>query len=530
LIKNLMDSAAMQLGKERNGQVDPGRGDGVGPDPAALLKAKGVFKHYGGVRALRGVSMTVGPGEVHGLIGENGCGKSTFLKILSGQILPDRAEISLGDAPLPFGSPIESLAAGIATVTQETTLVPDLSVAENIVMGRRAIRRWWGIDRKASRRRVAGLLERLDLRLDPRTPVKRLRPDEKQMVEIVRAISMDARVLILDEPTSSLTDEEVGSLFAVVRGLKQHGVSTIFVSHRLPEVFELTDRITVFRNGETVAERRTAELDTGRLIELMVGKELEEKHPPGRPPAFARPRLEVSGLTVPGLIEDVSFAVGPGEIVGFSGLIGAGRSELLKAIFGLHPSARGSVEIDGIDALSRNPREAMRNGIALVPADRKEQGLILEMSIRENLVMAGTARTPRLLRPRRRREAEEMARTVEEFRVAGARGAGSAPIGSLSGGNQQKIVLAKWLATAPKAILLDEPTRGVDVGAKEEIYSILDDLRSRGSAIVVSSSETPELMRLCDRIFVMFRGRIVASMSNQDASENEIAHYATGNG
>ncbi|MBS1879396.1 MAG: sugar ABC transporter ATP-binding protein [Actinobacteria bacterium] len=494
-----------------------------------MLAAENVFKHYGGVHALHDAALHVGVGEVHGLIGENGSGKSTFLKILSGQILPDQAEITLDGEPLPLGKPTLSLASGIATVTQETTLVPDLSVAENIVLGRRAVRRWWGLDRRASRKRAAEVLDRLDLHVDPRTIVNRLRPDEKQMVEIARAISMDAKVLILDEPTSSLTDEEVAALFGVVKSLKAHGVSTIFVSHRMKEVFEITDRVTVLRDGKLVAERDTAELDSAGLIELMVGNKLEEKTPPTLSTTSGEVKLKVDHLVVPGMVQDVSFEVGPGEIVGFAGLIGAGRSELLKAIFGLHPTAEGRVELDGAEVLSHNPRHAMRNGIALVPADRKEQGLILEMSIKENLVMAHTARSWRLGRPPRRREAKEVAQAVESFRVAGAKGRGGASIGSLSGGNQQKIVLAKWLATSPQAILLDEPTRGVDVGAKEEIYGLLDDLRSSGSAILVSSSETPELIRLCDRIFVMFRGRIVASMANENASESAIANYATGN-
>ncbi|MEZ5077513.1 MAG: sugar ABC transporter ATP-binding protein [Solirubrobacterales bacterium] len=493
-----------------------------------LLSARGVDKHYGGVYALTDASLEVGHGEVHGLIGENGSGKSTLLKILCGQTMPDSADIDLEGAPLPLGNPVRSLVAGIATVTQETTLVPELSVAENIVLGRRAIRRWWGLDRKASRARASEVLDRLDLRLDPRAIVERLRPDERQMVEIARAISMDARVLILDEPTSSLTDEEVESLFGVIRNLKERGVSTIFVSHRLKEVFEITDHLTVLRDGVTVAREAIADLDAGKLIALMVGKQVDHK-PPAAAPAAGRTRLEVSDLAVPGIIEDVSFEVGAGEIVGFAGLVGAGRSELLKTIFGLHPSAEGRIEIDGADAWSRGPRQAMRNGIAFVPADRKEQGLILPMSIRENLVMAHTARLRRLRRPPRRREVDQLDEVVANLRVAGATGRGGAPISSLSGGNQQKIVLAKWLAVDPKAILLDEPTRGVDVGAKEEIYGILDRLRTNGPAILVSSSEMSELLRLCDRIFVMYRGKIVTCLAKEDASETVIAHYATGN-
>ncbi|MBS1888704.1 MAG: sugar ABC transporter ATP-binding protein [Actinobacteria bacterium] len=500
-----------------------------GAAQAPLLHALDVNKHYGGVKALTEASLEVGHGEVHGLIGENGSGKSTLLKILSGQTLPDEANVTLDGKPLPLGNPVRCLDAGIATVTQETTLVPELSVAENIVLGRRAIRRWWGVDRRASRQRAVEVLDRLDLRLNPRTPVKRLRPDERQMVEIARAISMDARVLILDEPTSSLTDEEVDSLFGVVTNLKAHGISTIFVSHRLKEVFHITDSLTVLRDGRTIAKEATADLDVDKLIALMVGRHMEQKTGGAPPAKLGKTRLSVSKLTVPGMIEDVSFEVASGEIVGFAGLIGAGRSELLQAIFGLHASAEGTIELDGANVWNRNPHQAMNNGFALVPADRKEEGLILPMSIRENLMIARTADSFRLRRPPLRREAEELDQVVGSLRVAGAKGRGGAPIASLSGGNQQKIVLAKWLAVDPKVILLDEPTRGVDVGAKDEIYEILDRLREGGPAILVSSSETPELLRLCDRIFVMFRGRIVTALAKDDASESAIAHYATGN-
>ncbi len=491
-----------------------------------VLVAEGVHKHYGGVHALRGASLEARAGEVHGLVGENGSGKSTLLKVLSGQTLPDRASLSLDGEQLPLGDPVRALAAGIATVTQETTLVPHLSVAENVLLGRRSVRRWYGIDRRATRKRAIEALERLGLKLNPASPVSRLRPDEKQMVEIARAISMDARVLILDEPTSSLTDEEVEALFAATRKLSSQGVATIFVSHRLKEVFALTDRVTVLRDGQTVATEPTVKMDSNRLIELMVGHRPEQVPPAHRVESGREGCLRVRGLTVTGLVEDASLEVARGEIVGISGLVSAGRSELLKAIFGLYPWAAGDAELDGVPLVSRGPREAMRRGLAYVPDDRKELGLVLDMSSRENLVMAQTARSARILRPSRARESMRLREAVEQFRVRGAVNGG--PVASLSGGNQQKIVLAKWLALRPKAILLDEPTRGVDVGAKEEIYELLERLRAEELAVLVSSSETPELLRLCDRILVMFRGRIVASLHREEADEARIAHYATG--
>ncbi len=493
----------------------------------SALVASVLHKHYAGVKALSGASLEVARGEVHGLIGENGSGKSTLLKILAGQTMPDSADITVDGTPLSPGHPSRSLAAGIATVTQETTLVPDLSVAENILLGRRAVRRWYGLDRQATLRRAGEVLERLELTIDPRVSVSQLRPDQKQMIEIARAISMEVRILILDEPTSSLTDDEVETLFAVVRTLRGHGVSTIFVSHRLNEIFELTDRVTVLRDGRTVSTERTADLDSDRLIELMVGKRPE--HPAADPAAIASgpATLSVRNLRVPGKVEGVSLDIAPGEIVGLAGLVGAGRSDVLKAIFGLHRGATGDVELDGEALALSGSRHAMRRGIGYVPADRKEQGLVLPMSTRENLVMARTSRLARFRHPSRSREVEQVREAWDAFHITRMASSG-APVGSLSGGNQQKVVLAKWLGTAPKVILLDEPTRGVDVGAKDEIYALLEGLRAERLAVLVSSSEAPELLRLCDRVLVMYRGRVTAVMSRAEATEARIAHYATG--
>lgn len=495
----------------------------------SLLLAEGVHKHYGGVRALRGVTLDVRSGEVHGLVGENGSGKSTLLRILSGQVLPDRATVKLNGGSLPFGDPTRSLASGIATVTQETTLVPDLTVAENILLGRRMVRRWRGMDWRATRARAVKALERLGLDLDPGAIVRDLSPDEQQMVEIARAISMDARILILDEPTSSLTDEEVEALFGVVRTLRSHGVSIVFVSHRIPEVLDLTDRVTVLRDGLTVATRETSELDGDQLIALMVGKELERMTAAtGASPSLEEEaRLRIRNLSVPGLVDDVTLDVAAGEIVGLAGLVGAGRSELLKAIFGLHPRAVGTLEVDGHRIFNADPAEAMTNGIGYVPAERGVLGLVPDMSIRENLMMARTANTLRARHPPRSREMSEVREAIDEFDVRGASN-GNYPVSSLSGGNQQKVVLAKWLRTDPKVLLLDEPTRGVDVGSKAEIYKLLDDIRSEGLAVLMSASETPELLLLCDRVAVMFRGRVVTVLERRHATEARIAHYATG--
>jgi len=491
-----------------------------------FLQATALHKRYGGVHALRGARIAVYPGEVHALVGENGSGKSTLLNILSGQIRADAGTVSLAGRPTAFRSPTDALAGGIATVTQETTLAPDLSITENVFLGHRMVRRGPLIDWRATRRRALEALRRLGLDIDPSLPVRRLRPDQQQMVEIARALSIDARVLILDEPTSSLTDDEVASLFALVRSLRTEGVAIIFVSHRLKEVFELADRVTVLRDGRTVGEAMVAELDRPTLIQLMVGRALEEIEPPPAQERVGRPALRVRGLTLAGSVSAIDLDVEPGEIVGLAGLVGAGRSELLEMVFGLHRPSAGSVEVDGSPASFRSPRQAIRGGVAFVPADRKVQGLVHEMSVRENLVMAATSPLARLRRPAARRELRVVRESFEGMRIRAT--SSRVLVATLSGGNQQKIVLGKWLATAPRVLMLDEPTRGVDVGSKAEIYQLLFDAAESGLGILVSSSENPELLTLCDRILGMFRGRIAAELSRDEATEARIAHFAGG--
>lgn len=501
---------------------------GVLEETAPVLVAEGVRKRYGGVHALRGARLALRPGEVHGLCGENGSGKSTLLKVISGQVDADDGRVVLEGVETRFGDASEALAAGIATVSQERAVVPDLSVAENIFLGPRKARSWRGIDWRATRRRAREALDRLDCDVELDVPVGRLRPDLQQLVEIARALSTDARVLILDEPTSSLADDEVESLFAAVRLLKGSGVATVFVSHRLEEVFRLVDRVTVLRDGEVVGEGPIGEFDEPRLVHLMIGRELEELEVDHRRHEVEDAVLRVRDLGVPGRVQGVSFDVGPGEVVGLAGLVGAGRSDLLGALFGLEPEATGRIEIDGAPVRVRDPVQALRAGIGFVPADRKGLGLVLDMSLLENVLMAQTSRRLRFARPRRGAEQPVVDAAVRDFRIVAASTAD--PVSQLSGGNQQKVVLAKWFGTEPRVLVLDEPTRGVDVGAKAEIYRLLEAAKARGLAILVSSSETPELQRLCDRILVMFRGAIVARLTNEEADEARIARYAIGQG
>ena len=477
-----------------------------------MLVAEGLHKHYGGARALRGAGLSLFPGEVHGLCGENGSGKSTLLKIVSAQVQADQGRVVLDGRETRFGD-------------ASRALVDDLSVAENIFLGPRKPRSWYGVDWRETHRRARRLLDSLGCRIDLDTPVGRLRPDLQQMVEIARALSSDARVLILDEPTSSLADDEVESLFEAVRALKGSGVATVFVSHRVREVFALCDRITVLRDGEVVGTGSIDAFDERRLVSLMLGRELAALAIEDRRQELVEGAvLRVRDLSVPGRLSGVGFDVAPGEVVGLAGLVGAGRSDLLGALFGLESGISGVVEVDGRRVVPRGPAQAMALGFGFVPADRKTYGLVLDMSVRENLLMARASAKRRLARPNRGSERRAVAAAVREFGISAAGADASAS--QLSGGNQQKLVLAKWFATEPRVLLLDEPTRGVDVGAKADIYRLLEAAKERGLAILVSSSETSELLLLCDRILVMARGRITASFDRADADETVIARAA----
>ena len=492
----------------------------------AFLGVTGIHKRFGGVHALRGAELAVRRAEVHSLVGANGSGKSTLLNILSGQVAPDAGTITLDGAEVRFRDPARALASGIATVTQETTLVPELSVAENILLGPRKVRRWFGIDWRASRRRAAEIQKLLGAEFSVYDQVSDLPPDQQQLVEIARAISMNARVLLLDEPTSSLTEAEVESLFDLVRSLKGRGMTTIFVSHRMSELFALADRVTILRDGRTVEVGEIGSYDPERIIERMVGaapvpttassSDLEEREP----------ALRVRGLSVPGHVHDATLSVGAGEAVGIAGLTGSGRTELLEAIFGLRRPSVGQIEVGSADLRHGRIAEAIENGLAYVPGDRKNQGLVLTMSVTENLMMATTSGSMRLRVPSRVRQRAEARRLAETFGIVAS--SPDAACATLSGGNQQKVVIAKWMRGSPRVLLMDEPTRGVDVGAKREIYRLLADARENGVGILVSSSETEELLLLCDRILVMARGRIVASLDRRQATEANLAHYSMG--
>ena len=494
-----------------------------------LLRITGLEKRYGGVRALRGASLTLSaPGIVHGLIGENGSGKSTMLGILSGQLQPDAGEIELNGSMVRFADPGDALAQGIAMVSQETSVALDLTVAENIFMGHRMSRTWRGIDWRATYRRAAQLMGLVGLECRPDMVMRSLRPDECQMVEIVRALSLNSRLLILDEPTSSLTDDEVEALFTATRRISAQGVSTIFVSHKLEELREVSDELTVLRDGRTVAEGDTASFTPDSIISAMVGGAVRARalRTPARARAFSALALELEGLTLGGAFTDVTLHAGHGEVVGLCGLVGAGRSELLASIFGIVSPTAGEIRVDGEPHAPRSPADAMRRGLGYVPANRKTEGLVLTMSTSDNLTMVSGRERPRLLPPARAAERTEVQRISRSVKLNAQ--SPYAPVQTLSGGNQQKVVLGKWLAAKPKILLLDEPTRGVDVNAKLEIHELLREAATAGTTLLVVSSENSELRNLCDRIIVMFRGRVAADLPVDEAYDDVIARHAGG--
>jgi len=495
-----------------------------------LLALSEVAKRFGGVQALDGACMTVSrPGVVHALAGENGSGKSTMLRILSGQIRADSGIVALAGEPVAFDEPADALKAGIAMVSQETSVAGNLSVAENVLLGH-LVRGRRGVDWPATHRRAADILARLELDYDTRWLVGRMRPDQRQLIEIARAMSTDVRVLILDEPTSSLTDDEVEGLFKAVGQLKRNGMATLFVSHRLDEVFSLSDEITVLRDGSTVAGGAISKFTKESLVTLMIGHApataSERDRPGGARPGEAEPALTLQAVSVTGTLRDIDLDIFPGEIVGVAGLVGAGRSELLETIFGLRNPDGGQMRRSGRPFTPTNPQSAVAQGVGYLPPERRTQGVVLSMSVGDNLTMVETAKDWRLRRPSGNAARAAFANACKSvgLRAPSRR----VLVGTLSGGNQQKVAIAKWLEVKPSVLLLDEPTRGVDVGAKDEIHAHLKAAAARGMAQLVSSSDNTELLDLCDRIVVMFRGRIVASLPRREATEAALTRIAGG--
>ncbi|HET9169212.1 MAG TPA: sugar ABC transporter ATP-binding protein [Actinospica sp.] len=497
------------------------------PEPASVpvLALEGVSKSFGAVRALRSVSLELFAGEAHALAGENGAGKSTLIKVLAGVHRPDEGTVLLDGAPVEFAGPGDARDAGVAVIYQEPTLFPDLSVAENIFMGRQPKRSLGRVDHRAVREAAAALFARLGVAMDPDRPARGLSIADQQLVEIAKALSFDARVLIMDEPTAALTGSEVARLFAVVRTLREQGAAVLFISHRLEEVFALCQRVTTLRDGARVAGEPVEGLTESDLVERMVGRALDELYPK-QDTTVGEVALRVSRLTREGVFTDVSFDVRGGEIVGLAGLVGAGRSEVARAVFGVDRWDAGSVTVGGRELRPGSPSLAMAAGLALVPEDRRAQGLVMEMTIERNIGLSGLKATSRAGLMSRRAERDRALDWATKLQVKYAR-LGDL-VGTLSGGNQQKVVLAKWLATNPSVLIVDEPTRGIDVGTKAEVHRLLSSLAAEGVAVLMISSDLPEILGMADRVLVMHEGRIAAEIPRAQATEQSVMAAATG--
>jgi rhamnose transport system ATP-binding protein len=489
-----------------------------------ILQMTNIVKNFSGVQALRGVGFDLFPGEVHAILGENGAGKSTLIKVITGVHQPNEGEIYLNGQQIHFDNPLAARRQGIAAIYQEPSLFPDLDIAENIFVGRQPVQigrqvAWGRMYREAGK-----LLDSLGVELNPKTKARDLSVAQQQMVEIARALSVNAQILIMDEPTSSLTLAEVEDLFRIVRQLREAGTAIVFISHRLEDLFELADRVTVLRDGQYVGTKPVSEVTNEELIRMMVGRTLSDLFPKQTIEA-GQVMLAVKGLSRTGVFADVSFELRQGEILGMAGLVGAGRTDVARAIFGVAPPTAGVIEIEGRPVTITHPQQAMDLGLAYVPEDRQHHGLVLPMNLSNNItlpILSEYARAGWLDKEEELHSAQKAA-TQMEVKAASlwqkAR--------ELSGGNQQKVVLAKWLATHPRILILDEPTRGIDVGTKAAVHGLMSDLAAQGMAILMISSELPEILGMSDRILVMREGRVTGHFNRAEATQEKIMLAAT---
>ena len=492
----------------------------------SLFEFRGLRKSFGPVTVLDGIDLDLGCGEVHSLVGENGAGKSTLMRIAAGIHKPDEGAMTFLGVPFAPRSPSDALQAGIAMVHQELSLAPDVSVAENILVGREP-RRACFIDWNQLHSQASAMLEEFCPAIDPTAPLSTLGLGYRQIVEIVKALAWNPRVIIFDEPTSSLESQETELLLETIARLKSRGVGVVYISHRMDEVFRISDRITVLRDGRLVGTWRAGEVSRQDVLNAMVGRQLTERSAV-RNDIAPDPLLTVSHLSQRGHFEDISFVLHRGEILGFSGLVGAGRTELMRAIFAAEPADGGDITLDGQPCRPRFICQAIEAGLAYLPEDRKTQGLFLTTSLEENMICGNLGRCSLsgILRPSLSRQLSKSACRQLNIRANDV----DQEIGTLSGGNQQKVLLARWMAAQPKVLMVDEPTRGIDVGAKAEIHQLLRDYARAGHGVMVASSEMPELLGLCDRIIVMHEGRLAGELPGATATENELIQLATGSG
>jgi rhamnose transport system ATP-binding protein len=497
----------------------------VAGNPAGYLFAvEHVSKSFGAVRAVIDASLELTAGEAHALVGENGAGKSTLVKMLAGVHQPDTGALYMEGKEVQLTSPATARDAGIAIIYQEPTLFPDLDVAENVFMGRMPRRSAGRVDRPAMLEQVNAVMERLGVRLDPNRLTRGLSIADQQLIEIAKALTLDAKVIVMDEPTAALSSAEVARLYRVMETLRTEGAAVVFISHRLDEVFATCQRITVMRDGNSVLSRPAADLTTDQLVRAMVGRDIEKRQ--GRRGTPGEAVLKVDRLTREGKFVDISFEVRAGEIVGLAGLVGAGRTEIAEAVFGIERYDAGSVTVSGHSLKKGSPTAAMAAGIGLVPEDRRQHGLVMEESIERNIVLASLQRV--------RRHGLIAAGLSKDFATTWSQRLQikfnrlADPVSTLSGGNQQKVVLAKWLSRQPALLMVDEPTRGIDVGTKAEVHGLIQSLAADGVAVLVISSELPEMLLLADRILVIREGRLVQEFSGEDATEEAVIAAAAG--
>ena len=489
---------------------------------APFLEMKNITKQFPGVLALNNVNLQVYPGQVLALVGENGAGKSTLMKVISGVHKMDAGEIILEGKSVTITSPLHSRQLGVSIIFQELSVLNNMNIAENIFVGREKKKNGF-VDKKAQHAEAKALLARVGLDIDTRTKTGMLSTAQKQMVEVAKALSFNSKLIIMDEPTSSLTDAETAKLMTIIRNLRDEGVAIVFISHRMNEIFEISDEIAVMRDGEMVDRMVTSEVDEARVIAAMVGRDVNDIFHKEEAP-IGDVVLEVRNLSTKNFLKDISFNVRAGEIVGFAGLVGAGRSEVMRAVFGIDPHETGEILVNGKAVNIRNPIDALRAGMGFVPEDRKEQGLILKMSVRENASIAALASVAKGWFIDKKAERALSDEYVAKLRVKTP--SNEQKVNNLSGGNQQKVVIAKWLANHPRVLILDEPTRGIDVGAKKEIHALTSELAKQGVAVIMISSELPEVLGMSDRIYVMHDGRIKGEISRADASQESIMKMA----
>lgn len=491
-----------------------------------LVRFRHVSKSFPGVRALNDVSFEIWSGEVHALMGENGAGKSTLMKILAGACQPDSGVVEIDGQPVHLHSPAEATRLGIGMIYQELTVLPNLDVARNLLLGREPLKWLWQVDNRRLYSMAAQILHDLDLKIDPHTPLDALSPGERQMVEIARVVAREPRILIMDEPTSSLGKHEEDVLFKLIHRLRSRNIAIVYISHRMDEVFLLADRVTVLRDGSWITTQPVHELSRPELIRLMVGRAVEETRQNASPHPNGELILEARGLRCGKRLRNGNVTLRRGEVLGVAGLIGAGRTEMARVLFGIDQPEAGEIRIDGRRVAFRSPADAIRHGIAYVPEDRKKQGLVLSGSVRFNLILASLREMARggFLRP----DLMEALYTHwrEQLRIRAPSSA--ATVESLSGGNQQKVVLARWLARRPRILILDEPTRGIDVGAKTEVHRLIREVASQGIAVMMISSELPEILAVSDRILVMWNGETTGELDAATAAEEDVMALAFG--